>query len=264
MASKGSLLIIGGHEDKKHEAIILGEIAKHVTPEQHLVLAPIASQEPREMIDTYCKAFQALGVLDIEIVDVRIRAEAFDKANLQKLENAGVVFFTGGDQVRLTSQLSGTPLFQAVQKVYRRGGMIAGTSAGAAAMSEVMIIAGRGDETLEVQDISMSPGLNFMPGMVIDSHFAERGRINRLITAIAQNPKHLGLGIDENTAILVNQGHFKVIGSGVVYVIDAAGVSYSSLAVHTSVGAISIHDVRIHTLAQGYQFSLTKRYPIKD
>lgn len=261
----GQLLIIGGKEDKTEDMVILKKLSEYAKSNGgHLVIMPAATQLPEETIEEYRKVFRKLGVEHIDVVDIRTRAEAFDEANVKKFEKACAVFFTGGDQLRLTSQISDTPIFQAIQKIYDRGCMIAGTSAGAAAMSEVMLVAGKGDESNQAADINMAPGLNFLRSIVIDSHFAHRGRINRLVSAVAQNPKHLGIGIDEDTAILVNHDNtsFEVMGSGAVYVIDGTEIAYSSLSERTSQGIISVFNAKLHVLGEGDCFDLKKRLPI--
>jgi cyanophycinase len=172
------------------------------------------------------------------------------------------VFFTGGDQLRLTSQVGDTPIYQALRALYDDGGTIVGTSAGAAAMPETMLIGGPSDESLRQGELQMAPGLGLVPNLVVDSHFAERGRIGRLLAAVAQNPRNLGVGIDEDTAIIVKQGCFRVIGSGAVYVADGSTVTFSSLADQSSDEIIHIHDVCLHVLGQGAIYDLSERRPM--
>jgi cyanophycinase len=198
------------------------------------------------------------------VVDIRTREEATDEQQIQKIASAKVVFFTGGDQLRITSQIGDSPLFRCMQEIYRKGATIAGTSAGAAAMPETMLIAGAGDTSNGISALEMAPGLAFLSGVVIDSHFAERGRMGRLLGAITQNPRNIGLGIDEDTAIIVTgQECFEVIGSGAVYVVDGIDVSYSSLSEEQPEGIISIFDMRLHVLGQGDHFDLDKRRPLQ-
>jgi len=176
-----------------------------------------------------------------------------------------VIFFTGGDQLRITSQIGDSPLFRCMQEIYHKGATIAGTSAGAAAMPETMLIAGASDESNRISALEMAPGLAFMQGVVIDSHFAERGRMGRLLGAVAQNPRNIGLGIDEDTAILVSgQERFEVIGSGAVYVVDGMGISYSSLSEKHPEGIVSIYGVKLHVLGQDEQYDLNARQPLRE
>src|SRR3954469_6356638 len=263
---RGSLIIVGGHEEKGHDSPrpILEEVAARAKRRKGgLVVLTVASQLPEEMAADYRSVFRELGVRDVDVVDIRSRDDACDDASVAKVRDASVVFFTGGDQLRITSQVGDSPTFQCLNEIYRRGATIAGTSAGAAAMSETMLISGAGDESAEISALGMAPGLGFISGVVVDSHFAERGRFGRLLGAVAQNPRNIGLGIDEDTAILVEQDErFRVLGSGAVYVVDGTGVSYSSLSERRPEGVLSIYDVKVHVLGDGDTYDLTQRCPI--
>ena len=162
-------------------------------------------------------------------LDLEERGGAFGEKAVELLASASCVFFTGGDQVRITSGLAGT-CSRRVRDLYQRGGVVAGTSAGADAMSEVMLIAGQDEHLTKIRNsLHMAPGLGLLPGVIVDQHFAERGRLNRLVGAVAQNPRLLGIGLDENTAIVVEGDCFQVMGGGAVYVVDALGESYTNL-----------------------------------
>jgi cyanophycinase len=141
--------------------------------------------------------------------------------------------------------------------------MIAGTSAGAAAMPTTMIVGGPSDESGRISALAMAPGLGLLDYVVIDSHFAERGRMGRLLGAVVQHPANLGVGIDENTAILVeDQKHFYVVGEGAVYVVDGSTISYSSLSEKHPEGVITMHDVKLHVLGKDECFDLIERRPV--
>jgi cyanophycinase len=173
------------------------------------------------------------------------------------------VFFTGGDQMKITSQIGDTPIFERIREIYDDGGVIAGTSAGAAIMSETMLVEG-GDENSHVIGgaLRMAPGLGLIGGLIVDQHFTERGRFGRLLGAVAQNPKNLGIGIDEQTSIVVERGNgFYVLGSGAVYVLDGTGVTYSNIAEEDQKKTLSIYNVRMHMLSQGDRFDLLNRQP---
>jgi cyanophycinase len=263
---RGSLIIVGGHEEKDNEAErpILEEIATRAKRRKgNLVVVTVATQLPEEVAANYRAVFRELGVRDLDVLDIRCRDDAHDEATVAKVRDASVVYFTGGDQLRITSQVGDSPVFQCLNEIYRRGATIAGTSAGAAAMSETMLVSGAGDESVEISALGMAPGLGFISGVVVDSHFAERGRFGRLLGAVAQNPKNIGLGIDEDTAIVVDgNGRFRVLGSGAVYVVDGTGVSYSSLSERRPEGVLSIFDVKVHVLGEGDSYDLTRRCPI--
>ena len=173
------------------------------------------------------------------------------------------MFFTGGDQLKITSQIGDTPIFERIREIYDCGGVIAGTSAGAAVMCETMLVEG-GEEQSHVIGGStrMAPGLGLIDGVIIDQHFMERGRFGRLTGAVAQNPKNLGVGIDEQTAIVVERGNgFYVLGSGAVYVIDGSHVTYSNIAEADLKKTLSIYNITLHILSQGDRFDLLNRAP---
>jgi cyanophycinase len=174
------------------------------------------------------------------------------------------VFFTGGDQLAITSQIGDTPVYRHVQDIFMKGGIIGGTSAGAAVMPDTMLVRGSSSESHKVGDyLRMAPGLGLLRDAVVDQHFSQRGRIVRLLAAIAQNPRVLGIGIDEDTAILVRDGAgFDVLGSGAVYVLDAGQVTYSNLTEAPAEEALSVFGVRLHVLSAGDCFDLHERRPM--
>jgi cyanophycinase len=258
---KGDLIIIGGHEAKEGDREILSEVARRAK-RGRLVIITVATQKPEEMAREYTQVFHELGVKDVEVLDIRTRQAASDEANVEKIKGASLVFFTGGDQLRISSQIGDSPTFQCLQELYEHGATIVGTSAGAAAMPETMLIDGEDDKSNKISALSMAPGLAFLAGVVIDSHFAERGRMGRLLGAVAQNPKNLGIGIDEDTAIVVRCAeHFRVLGSGAVYVADGSEISYSSLSEKNPEGIINIYDVKLHVLGKDDCYDLRLRRP---
>src|SRR5215204_134111 len=264
--TRGELIIIGGHEEKSQDGDrnILQCVAERAKHEKgHLLLMTVASQEPESLAAQYQNVFADLGVRDIETLDIRSREDAVSEDAVAKVKRAGVVFFTGGDQLRITSQIGDSPVYQCLaERFHKKKLTVAGTSAGAAAIPETMLISGPGDTSDIVSGLGMAPGLGLLDGVVIDSHFAERGRYGRLLGAVAQNPKNLGVGIDEDTAIVVQSGEcFEVIGSGAVYILDGSSVSYSSLSEEQPEGVMSIFDVRMHVLAERDCFDLTSRTP---
>lgn len=256
----GPLIIIGGHEDKEGEKVILKAVAERLKGGR-LVLATIASHAPEGYFETYKKAFAALGVTDLVELYIEDRAETHQADKLALLDNAAGVFFSGGDQLRISSQIGDTPIEARIREIWRSGGVLAGTSAGASVMSDTMMVRGASSETHRIGDLQMAPGLGLVRDTIIDQHFAERGRIGRLLGAVAQSPRVLGVGIDEDTAIVLEGDDFKVIGSGAVYVVDAEGVSASNIAEARAERALSIFDVRLHVLASGDGLNLTTRRP---
>ena len=258
----GTLIIIGGHEDRDPEGDrkILREVARHVRGGK-LVLATVASHKPEGYYDDYEKAFADLDIGDLVELYVNDRTEAGDREKLQVIDDAAAIFFSGGDQLRITSQIGDTGIEAKVRALYERGGLIAGTSAGASVMSDTMLVKGTSSETHRIGDLHMAPGLGLIRDVIIDQHFAERGRFGRLLGAVAHNPRVLGLGIDEDTAAIVQGDEFEVIGSGAVYVVDGESVTHSNVAEARPERVLSMHDVRVHVLGTGDRFSLRDRKP---
>jgi cyanophycinase len=260
---KGSLIIIGGHEDKSGDKVILSEVARRAKQGRgRLLITAVASQLPDEMEAEYRKVFGELGVRSLNFLGVRERGEAFEDKVVQRVVDASLIFFTGGDQLRITSQIGDSPVYRCMRDLYWGGGTVVGTSAGAAAMSETMLISGESDGSHDIGALGMAPGLGLLSDVVIDSHFAERGRMGRLIGAVAQNPKNIGLGIDEDTAIIVDGGErFRVLGSGAVYVVDGTRLTYSSLSDKQPEGILSVNDLTLHVLGAGDEYDLVARRP---
>jgi len=262
---KGTLIIIGGHEDRdpRGRRLILKEVAKRVSGGK-LVLATVASHRPEGYFAEYQTAFGDLDIGELVELYVEDRCEAGDRDKLQVLDDAAGIFFSGGDQLRITSQIGDTGIEAKVRALYERGGVVAGTSAGASVMSDTMLVKGTSKETHRIGDLHMAPGLGLIRDVIIDQHFAERGRFGRLLGAVAHNPRVLGIGIDEDTAALVEEGRLQVIGDGAVYVVDGTGVTYSNVAEAKSDITLSMHDVKVHVLADGDAFDLNSRKPIPN
>jgi cyanophycinase len=260
-SAKGALLLIGGHEDQKGDRVILQELARRAKKGK-LVVATLASEEPGAQWQEYEQTFRELGVQRIEQLDVRRRKELLDNPRLDLLEDASVVFFAGGDQLKITTKLGGTPLSEGIKELYRRGATIAGTSSGASVLSDVMLVAGAGKESPETGGaLRLGPGLGLLPGVIIDQHFAERGRIGRLLGVVAQNPRLLGIGIDENTAVLFERDEdVTVLGSGAVSIVDGREVTYTNVA-EEGKQTISVFGVRLHVLSPADRFHLRTRKP---
>jgi cyanophycinase len=257
----GPLVIIGGHEDKEGDRQILKAIARLVKGRK-LVIATIASHQPEGYFESYQEGFKGLGIGELVELYVEDRAQAHDPKTLACLEGAAGVFFSGGDQLRISSQIGDTPLEARIREIWQGGGVLAGTSAGASVMSDTMMVRGASAESHRIGDLHMAPGLGLVRDAIIDQHFAERGRIGRLLGAVAQSPRVLGIGIDENTAMLLEGDIFEVLGAGAVYVVDAEGVTASNIAEGREDCALSMFDVRLHVLANGNRFDLSTRRPI--
>jgi cyanophycinase len=258
-----ALIIIGGKEERSSEEVILAEVARRVGAGK-LVVSTVAMREGTDQLfKEYEKTFRSLGVKHVFNLEISERGEGTLESKVKILDDATGVFFTGGDQLKITSHIGDTPVFQRIREIYDEGGVICGTSAGAAAMSETMLVGGGDEESHAIGgSVRMAPGLGLIGGVVIDQHFMERGRVGRLMGVVAQNPKNLGIGIDERTSIVVERGEsFYVLGSGAVYVIDGTGVSYSNIAEEALRKTLSVYDLKVHVLSQGDRFDLAERLP---
>ncbi|MBX5437256.1 MAG: cyanophycinase [Alicyclobacillaceae bacterium] len=259
----GPLVVIGGAEDKTGECKILREFVRLGGGKHARVLVmTVATELPVEVGMEYVEVFTSLGALDVRTFDVSRREDADRDSAIQFIEDATCVFFTGGDQLRITKLLGGTRVDAALHEARRRGVVLGGTSAGASMMSSTMIVAGESETNPRVGIVQMAPGMEFAAGVVIDQHFAQRGRLGRLLSAVAQYPHHLGLGIDEDTAVVIEQDRFRVLGRGAVSVVDAGQMTYSNLDKVRSDEGLALCGVKLHILPEGYGFHLHSRQPI--
>ena len=261
MASPGTLIIIGGKEDREDERLILRAVAEYAGPK--IVVATVASQgHAAELWEMYERVFRRLGVRHVHHLNVDSREEAKTDKALRTLDGATCVFFTGGDQLKITSQLGDSPVYQRVLEIFNEGGTIAGTSAGASVMCETMMVRGSSSETHRIgTQLQMAPGFGLVKGVIVDQHFSERGRITRLIGAVSQNPRILGIGIDEDTAIILRRRRFQVLGQGGVYVVDGADISYTNLTEEETDRSLSAFNIKVHLLSMGDRFDLNRREP---
>ncbi|MFL5785112.1 MAG: cyanophycinase [Bacteriovoracaceae bacterium] len=262
---KGKLIIIGGREDREKDKEILRIVADHVG-DGKLCIVSVASTVGDELWEEYSRAFRELGIKKLTHLDVVHRTEAIDQKAFKAVKDADAVFFTGGDQLKITSELGGTVIADRINEIFENGGVIAGTSAGASVMGEIMMVAGESDKTFRIGgNLNMAPGLGFAPKLLIDQHFAERGRIGRLLAAVAHNPRYLGIGIDEDTAIVMEESKcFRVVGNGAVYVIDAHESNGLNISEAPEDTTLSIHNVRLHLLSRDDVFDLVTKVPEKS
>ncbi len=263
--NNGNLLIIGGAEDKQKECKIL----KHFYNEaggrdSRLCIITAASSSAEQSGQIYESLFKRFGCQDLEIINILKRDDANSPLIADKIIRSTGVFFTGGDQLRITAMLGGTRLGQELQHLYERKVMIAGTSAGASVMSDTMIIGGQGDTPGE-DPIQMAPGLSLLKGVIIDQHFAQRGRIGRLMTAVALNPYAIGVGIDEDTSIHVkSDGKLSVIGRGTALIVDATIAALTNVDELFGGRPLTLAPVKVHVLSEGYGFDIINRTPIEQ
>jgi cyanophycinase len=260
---KGTLVIIGGHEDRARDKLILRAVADRLGRDGKIVVCTVASSDPDALWQEYENAFRALGVRHVFRLDIETREEASTPRVMKILEGATGVFFTGGDQLKITSQIGDTPFYSRVQEIYENGGVVAGTSAGASAMSATMLVSSSDEDSYRIKSaLLMAPGLGLAHDLLIDQHFSQRGRMARLIGAVSQNPRVLGVGIDENTAIVVRGDRdFQVLGAGAAYVIDGSKITYSNIGDEESDRTLSAFNITVHMLSQGDRFDLATRTP---
>lgn len=258
---QGTLVVIGGAEDKSGDCLILRRFLElSGGSEARITILTTATVRPGETGGVYARLFDGFGASQVTVCDVQDRKAAGLTVHIQQILDATGVFFCGGDQLRITSILGGTPLEAALLSRYREGVVIAGTSAGASAMSDLMIVEGQDDETPKKCTLKMAPGLGLLEEIVVDQHFAQRGRIGRLLLAVSQNPYVLGIGLDENTAVIVHpDARFEVIGSQTATVLDARPVSHTNVSELEPDQSLAVVGATIHVLPQGYGFDLKAR-----
>lgn len=262
---QGTLLIIGGAEDKEGKCEILTRFVELSGGEDAIIIViTTATQEPAAAGQEYTRLFKNLGAGYVEVLDLDSRPRANHSYMTRLMEKATGIFFTGGDQLRITTTLGGTVANDGLRKAYLRGTVIAGTSAGASVMSNTMIVEGDSDQAPKLNTIKMAPGLGLLEEVVIDQHFAQRGRVGRLLSAVAHNPYILGMGIDEDTAVLVHpDAKLEVIGSQTVTFIDGRKVTFSNVSELSPGQALAIEQVILHVLPKGYGFNLFTREPFR-
>ncbi|MBD2441500.1 cyanophycinase [Nostoc sp. FACHB-110] len=261
--NKRQLVIIGGAEDKEGDCQILREFVRRAGgTKANIVIMTAATELPREVGENYIRVFERLGAENVRIIDTETRDDAKSSTALEAIEKATGIFFTGGDQARITSILKDTEIDAAIHKRYGEGAVIAGTSAGAAVMPDKMIVEGDSQSTPRMEIVEMGPGLGFLPGVVIDQHFLQRGRLGRLITALVREPAVLGFGIDENTAIVVNDDQIEVIGEGSVTIVDESDSTYNNAHEILRDEPLAICGAKLHILPHGYKFDLKTRQAI--
>ena len=261
--NQGKLLIIGGAEDKEGECKILREFLRCAGgTKAHIVIMTAATSLPGEVGDNYIRVFERLGAEDVRVVDTQTPEDANNPDYLEAIEQATGIFFTGGEQARIINCLKGTKLDVAMHKRYAEGIIIGGTSAGAAMMPDMMIIEGDSETNPRVDVVAMGQGMGFLPGVVIDQHFAQRGRLGRLVTALLLQQAVLGFGIDENTAILVSGDELEVIGESAVTVIDESEKLHDNMEGRLKDEGLAICGAKLHILPHGYRFNLKTHQPV--
>ena len=262
----GHLLVIGGAEDKYNERRILKKFLGLAGGEKaEVLIVPVASDYPEFAADVYTQAFRNLGVANPRVLRATSRQDVFAADPNELLDGVTGVFITGGDQMRLVSLLGGTELADLLRRKVRTTSIVlAGTSAGAAGMSTSMIVRGESPSHPHKDSVRLSPGLGFLKNIIIDQHFTERGRISRLITAVSYNPYNLGIGIDENTAIILDaNGILEVFGAGSATIVDGSKITYNEIAEVADHESFSVCGVQLHVLRDGLVYDYLDRHPMQ-
>jgi cyanophycinase len=258
--SHGHLVIIGGGEDRKHDKEILSRFVELAGGRQaRIVVITAASSIATEMWEIYDKAFGDLGVQQRTHLHLQSRQDANSEEHIKDILEATGIFMTGGDQKRLLAIIGGTALDAEMHAALKlRGACIGGTSAGASAMSGHMLATGRAELHPEKGSVSLGAGLGFLHRVVVDQHFSERQRLSRLLSVVAQNPYLQGIGIDEDTALVVERGvGIEVLGEGAVTIVDGRAMS-TNIAEISDRETPEMIDVRLHLLPAGSQYRLPK------
>jgi len=261
---RGRLLLIGGNEDmdERDMRILPRLVSLAGGKAARILVCAAASSESERSLTAYRKVLEKIGAAEVFRSPLDSRKEAESHELLEMLERATAVLLTGGDQLRATSMMAGTPFGDRLKDAYqRRGLLVAGTSAGAAAMSSTMIIRGIGD-TVRREAVELAPGLGFLRNITVDTHFDRGGRVHRLMTVLAQNPATLGVGIDEDTAVEISPNRrLTVLGRGVVMVFDGRG-THTNAAEVTGKEAIALTDIKVHVLPDKFGLDLRTLQPI--
>ena len=257
---KGTLVIIGGAEDKTGCGEILKQAPRMMSEEETLIILTTATEQPEQAGENYRQVFQDLGIGHIQILNINTRENANQAGYCRHIKNARCVFITGGDQLRITSILGGTAVCRELKNLYKNGGVIMGTSAGASVMSSTMIVEGADNQPAKKCTLKMAPGLGLIGGVIIDQHFDQRGRFGRLLCGVAENPGVLGIGIDENTAVILYPDmHFEVIGANAVTLIDGTAIQSSNVSELKQDEILAVMGVMVHVLPAGYGCDLNNR-----
>ncbi|HEX7916168.1 cyanophycinase [Rudaea sp.] len=259
-AERGWIVPIGGAEAKHNDARILERfVALCGGRDADIVVIPTASQ----LADTgarYEGIFSELGAARVTAIDFDTRRDAEEKNRLQRIEQASGIFFTGGNQLRISTLLGGTPIAQAIRASNARGVPVGGTSAGASILSEHMIAFGKEGSSPTAGSVRLAPGLGLTNRFVIDQHFRQRDRLGRLLAALAYNPFLVGIGLDEDTAAFINPDNtLEVEGSGAVTVVDASEMQFSSMDQVSENEPVCLLGLKVHILVAGATFNLATR-----
>ena len=261
--SDGTVIVIGGAEDRVRDRVILSRfVALAGGADAAIAVISTASSLGPEAGERYRQVFTELGAGRVRPLHVVTRPQANDESVSHGLREATGIFLTGGNQLRLASTIGGTRLAEMIQSRFHAGAVVAGTSAGASAMSSHMIAFGASGATPKQRMAQIAAGLGLLPGVIVDQHFQQRNRLGRLLSLIAQNPGLLGLGVDEDTAGVVGPDHvMDVIGRGSITIVDGAASETDAWDVRGH-RPLMISNVVLHSLPAGYRFDVRRRHRV--
>ena len=272
MSFKGILIPIGGNEDKgsgDHGKVldfvkdgILSRVVKESGGlDANICVVTTASQIPDEVGENYISAFDRLGCTNVTILDIRTREDAESQEIVDQVKEADCMMFSGGDQSRISDIIGDTQMHHVLKHRFQNETLvIAGTSAGAMAMSSEMISGGSSSEALVKGSVRMREGMQFIPGLIIDSHFIKRGRFGRLAEAVARHPHLLGVGLAEDTGMIIkNCDHFTIIGSGMVIIFDPGTLTHNNVQILPEGTPMTMSNLTVHVLANGDSFEINQK-----
>lgn len=265
-APKGKLIAIGGGEDKERSRDVLKRFLDETGRRDPVIeIITTATSIPHEVGDGYINAFRSLGVRDYDTLHIDEK-EANDDRYIERIQKADGVLFSGGDQLKLSSILGGSEFHKVLKERYENDNfVIAGTSAGAAAMSHTMIVRGSSEDALIKGELKLTTGLGFIDDVIIDTHFTQRGRFGRLIQAVSTLPSALGLGLGEDTAAVITGGNnIEIIGSGLVVIVDGRHIRQTTVTEIRDGEPLTVEGVMLHILCKGDKFSLQERAFVRE
>jgi cyanophycinase len=256
----GTVIVIGGAEDKVRDRVILGRFVTLAGGrDAKIAVIATASSFGMEAAERYKGIFAELGASEVTGLNAVTRAQANDEHSARMVRDASGIFLTGGNQLRLSSVVAGTRIADAIMARFMAGAVVAGTSAGASAVSSHMIAFGASGATPKHRMAQIAAGLGLLPGVIVDQHFQQRNRLGRLLSLIAQNPSLLGLGVDEDTAGVVGPDQvMEVIGRGSITVVDGSASETDAWEIRGH-RPLMISGVVLHSLPAGYRFDLRRR-----
>ncbi len=273
MTIKGTLIPIGGNEDKALEQsemytldYVEDGILSHVVREAggtdaRIVIVPTASSIPKEVAQNYLQAFDTLGCVNVKVADIRKRSHCEENDIISLFTEADAVMFSGGDQSKIVKYIGGTTVHKILLERYQNEEfVIAGTSAGAMCMSKEMVSGGSSQESLQKGAVKMREGMGFIHSLIIDTHFIKRGRFGRLAEAMAVHPELLGIGLAEDTGLIIKNGNeFRIIGSGMVILYDPSQLTHNTHKILPEGTPISMSNLIVHILANNDFFTIDNR-----